>query len=132
MANLERKGEERGLNINVTLHPDSDTWDLLNRIFLQGKKIMAAVDDMRAELGAINEATNEIASDVEALINRVPESGGLSAADAQAIRGEMAAVKDKLKGVAAQYPVVVVEPPPPPVEEPPVDPTTPSARNRRF
>ena len=127
----ERKGEERGLNINVTLHPDSDTWNLLNRIFLQGKKIMGAVEDMRAELGGINEATNEIAADVDALINRVPESGGLSAADAQAIRGEMAAVKDKLKGVAAQYPVVVVEPPP--VEEvPPVDPSTPASRRNRF
>lgn len=62
---------------------------------------MAKVDDLKAELVAINETTNEIASDIDDLMKRV--SGGLSAAEADEVNAELVALRDRLTGVAALH-----------------------------
>lgn len=64
----------------------------------QGASIMGKVDDLRTELAAANEVTNEIASDVEELVRKAAE-GQVTEADVQAAR----ALGDRLRAVAAAY-----------------------------
>ena len=133
MGKPEKGDEQRNLNLNVTLHPDPAVWDLLTRIYNQGRHIMADVNSMRKELVEANEATNELAADVQELIGKI-KVGAMSEEEAAEIQAGLSDLKNKLQGVASQYPVPVVVPDVPPVEEPPVEPPVvdPTARRNRF
>lgn len=97
--------------VHVHFHPLSDLSEIksrlislelkLDRIFKQQGVMMAKVDDLKAELVAANEATNEIASDLDALIARL--AGGLSDAEATEVQGQITALKEKLQSVAAKH-----------------------------
>ena len=65
---------------------------------------MAAFDDLKAELGVLNGTTNEIAADIDELIARLGQSGGLTEAQAQEIIADLRGHSETLKGVAAKYP----------------------------
>lgn len=62
---------------------------------------MAKVDELKAELVAANEATNELASDMDDLLSRL--EGGLSAEEATAVQAQITELKTKLQAVAAKH-----------------------------
>ncbi len=80
---------------------DAGATQKLDQILAQGRSIMAKQDELLAELVAANDATNEIASDLDALLARL--DGGLSPAEADAVKAEISKLKDRLTGVAAKY-----------------------------
>lgn len=63
---------------------------------------MAKVDELKAELVAANETTNEIAADVADLLTKLA-TGGLTAAEADEVKAQITALNEKLKGVASQW-----------------------------
>ena len=63
---------------------------------------MSKVEELEAELIAVNEVTNEIAVDVSDLLAKLA-AGGLSAEEADAVKAQIVALKEKLQGVAAQH-----------------------------
>lgn len=73
---------------------------------------MSAFTDVKTELGVINTTTNEIATDIDELIAKLTQPGGMSEAEAAEVVTELRAVSTTLKGVASKYPAV------PPVEPP--------------
>lgn len=78
---------------------------------------MSAFADVKLELGVINEATNEIASDIDDLIALMTKPGGMTEAEAVEVVSDLRGVSEKLKGIAAKHPAPPAEPPPtPPVE----------------
>lgn len=73
---------------------------------------MAAFDDLKAELGVINGTTNEIAADLDEVIAKLNNPGGLTEAQAQEIVNDLRSTSTTLKGIATKYPAVVTPPPP--------------------
>ena len=68
------------------------------------EEIMANVAQMQAEVAAINEATNEIAADIDGLKARIEEllaGGGLTGPDSDAVLAELVAISERLRGIAA-------------------------------
>lgn len=105
MKNKEVDSMKYDVNLNIT---DSRTVYLLETLLTQGQKIlsrleriMAKVDDLKAELVAANEVTNEIAADIADLVERT--KGGLSPAEADEVGAQLTALKEKLAGVAAVH-----------------------------
>lgn len=80
---------------------------ILTRLAAMESKIMSAFDDIKKELGTINETTNEIASDIDELITKI--GTGMTDAQAQEVVTDLQGISTTLKGVAAKYPA----PPPP-------------------
>ena len=76
--------------------------DKLDRILKQQERIMASAAELKAELVAANEATNEIAVDLQDLVSKVGP-GTLSATEAQEVQDSLVALKTKLQGVAAVH-----------------------------
>jgi uncharacterized coiled-coil DUF342 family protein len=74
----------------------------VEQVYQQGVKVLAKVDELKAELVAANETTNEIADDVTDLLNKLA-AGGLSPAEADEVKAQIVALNEKLKGVAAQH-----------------------------
>lgn len=62
---------------------------------------MANIDDLKTELAAANETTNEIAADLTELVTKL--STGLSEAETQEVKTEITALTARLRGVASQY-----------------------------
>lgn len=75
----------------------------LDKIYEQGEKIMAKVDELLAALEEANVTTNEIADDITVLMNQLVE-GGLSPEEAIVVQEKIADLNTRLKAVAAQYP----------------------------
>lgn len=67
----------------------------------QGVSLMSKLDELKQELVEANTVTNEIASDVDGLVARL--EGGLSPAEADEVKGQLVALKERLTGVAAKY-----------------------------
>lgn len=86
---------------------------------------MGALDDLKQELVEINEATNELATDVDDLISKMG-TGAISEEEAQDLRSSLIAVKDKLKGTAAKHTPESGGG----TNEPPFDPVAGQRRNR--
>lgn len=63
---------------------------------------MADVKTMRKDLEDANVVTNEIASDIQDLMDRLT-TPGLSQAETEEIAGKLASLKDRLTGVASAY-----------------------------
>lgn len=81
--------------------------NLLNtKIEIMGEKL----DAINAQLAGINDATNNIAADLERLAGQI--TGGLSSAEADAVVASLQVAADKLKAIADINP----EDPTPPVE----------------
>jgi hypothetical protein len=96
------------IECNIHFHDHSHSAALevkIDRILHLQEKIMTVAEDLRAELGTINETTNEIAADVATLIGLVGE-GSVSATDAAELKAGLVALKEKLEGVDASYPPV--------------------------
>lgn len=100
---------------SVSVHCGGDSDMRLARIEERLETIMGVLDDMRVTLGEINETTDELAADIDDLMARL--AGGITAEEADDFADELGAVRDRLRGVAGEWPVVVA----PPVEEPPVE-----------
>lgn len=81
---------------------------ILTRLQQMEKNIMAAIDQVREELGVINGVTTEIASDIDELIANSVKPGMTDAEAAEVVEA-LKGVSTTLKGVAAKYPA----PPPP-------------------
>jgi thiamine biosynthesis lipoprotein ApbE len=91
------------IEVHVHIHNHSTALEVkIDRILHLQERIMSVVDDLKQELVAINAATNEIASDVTALLAKVTD-GGVSAADAAELKTSLVAIRERLTGVAAQY-----------------------------
>lgn len=85
-----------------------ETLNLLkSKIEIMGQKL----DEILAQVSGINDATNNIAADLERLAGQI--SGGLSAAEADSVIADLKTAADKLKAIADINPEDV--PPPPPV-----------------
>lgn len=105
------------IEIHVYLHGDEDKvlakLEELKTIVLgirnQGGQIVAKVDELLAELGQVNATTNEIASDIDELLAQL--AGGLTAAEAETVKAELVALKERLVAVAAKHPPVPPTPP---------------------
>lgn len=80
----------------------------IDKLLEQQEKMMATVEELKSELAEINATTDELAADVAELVSKIPDGAGLDE-----VKAGLVAVKDRLKGVAASYPVVN---PPPPVD----------------
>lgn len=89
------------IHIHIHHHPDSTTDSKLDRIISNQGVMMAKVDDLKAELVAINSTTDEIAADIADLVSRI--AGGLSAAEAEEVNAQLIALKERLTGVAATH-----------------------------
>ena len=88
------------MRIDIYLHhvgADSKLDEILEKV----NTIMAAVDDLRAELVEINTTTNELAVDVDDLLARL--SGGLSAAEAEEVKTKLQELKAALQAVAVKH-----------------------------
>lgn len=70
---------------------------------------MAAIDDIRVELGKINAKTTEIASDIDELIAGIKP--GMSDVEAQEVVDGLRGISKTLEGVAAKYPAPQIIPP---------------------
>lgn len=68
----------------------------------QGVHIMSKMDDLEAELVTANDTTNEIASDLDALIAQSVKPG-LSEAEADQLKADIQAFNTRLRGVADKY-----------------------------
>lgn len=67
-------------------------------------RIMGYIDDIRSELTAINGVTNEIAADVQSLLDLVTGfKNGMTQAEAEEVKQQLAALKARLLGVASQH-----------------------------
>lgn len=66
------------------------------------RQIMASLAELETELVAANEATNEIAADLQDLINKLA-AGGMTPAEEQSVLEQLAALRTKLQGVAATH-----------------------------
>jgi hypothetical protein len=73
----------------------------LSDIRQQQGVIMAKIDELNAELVAINASTNELAADVDALLAQ--NLNGLSPAEADSVKAQLTAIKDSLQATAAKY-----------------------------
>lgn len=84
---------------HVYLHQDNSKLDKL----LRGQAIiMAKVDELNEELVQINETTNEIAGDMDDLISKVGD-GSISSVEAEAIKTQLVALKERLTGIASTH-----------------------------
>lgn len=79
-----------------------------SKIEIMGEKL----DAIKAELSAINDATNNIAADLDRLAGQI--SGGLSAEEADSVVADLKATSEQLKAIAAKNPETGE--PTPPVE----------------
>jgi methyl-accepting chemotaxis protein len=67
---------------------------LTSKIEIMGEKL----DQIKEQLSGINDATNNIAADLERLAGQI--SGGLSAEEADSVVADLKATTDKLKAIA--------------------------------
>lgn len=84
------------INLNVTLPTDAlaEVNEKLDQILLQGEKLMSKATEINELVTAMNDATNEIASDLEAL--RAQIAGGLSAEEAADVVAKLDGLKARL------------------------------------
>lgn len=96
------------IDVHVHLHStgnggvSSELEGKIDKLLVNQETIMARVDDLKAELVAANEATNEIASDVDDLAKRLA-SGVLTEAETSEVQAELVALKTRLQSVAAVH-----------------------------
>ena len=91
------------IDVHVHLYQHSGSLEhKVDKILQQQGVMMAKVDELKAELVAANETTNEIAADVTDLLNRLA-AGGLTVAEADEVKAQIVALNEKLKGVASQH-----------------------------
>lgn len=109
------------------LQPVQDRLDLLvatvNRVLTQGERVMTAADDLKAGIAQINEATNNIASDIQRLKDKI--SSSMSAADVADVQGELTGAVSRLQGLAADPDNPDPAATPTPVPEPEPEPEAP-------
>jgi len=95
-----------------------------NRVLIQGASLMAASDDMKADLGKIDAATNNIAADIQRLKDKI--SSSMSPADVADVKSALARTVTRLEGLAADPsnpdPTPEPQPQPEPEPEPPLQP----------
>lgn len=89
------------IHIHIPNITNEDISCKLDKILEQLEVMMAKVDELKAELVAANEATNELASDMDDLLSRL--EGGLSAEEATAVQAQITELKTKLQAVAAKH-----------------------------
>jgi hypothetical protein len=94
------------MTINVYHHfPDKGKDELMVKIFEQLKFLNTKIeimgeklDAINAQLSGINDATNNIAADLERLATQI--SGGLTATEADTVVASLQVAADKLKAIA--------------------------------
>lgn len=77
--------------------------DRVKHIEQQGAQAMSKLEELESELQAANEATNEIASDIDDILAKLANPQGLSEAEADSLRAQLAAHKETLQGIAAKH-----------------------------
>jgi hypothetical protein len=79
--------------------------DLFALVQAQGVSIMAAFDEMKAELATINVTTNELAEDLDDVIAKLAAATGgvLTPEQAAEIVDDLKATSEGLKAVAAKW-----------------------------
>lgn len=106
------------MNIHIHIHHHNKGEDKLfteiksitQKIETMGQKL----DEIKEQLAGINDATNNIAADLDRLAGQI--SGGLSAEEADSVVADLKSTSDKLKAIAAINPE-------------PVEPTEPTEPN---
>lgn len=95
---------------DVHIHMDNPTGiqRQLTEILKGIRILMADVEDIQAKLAEANETTNEIAADLQELLDKI--NTGMSAEAVAAVKAGLSAHVEALKGVAAVVPEA--EPPP--------------------
>jgi hypothetical protein len=86
------------LEIHVHIHHSATLEAKVDKILSQQEKMMATIEEIRQELVEINEVTNEMADDVNDLINRVPDGAGM-----EEIKSSLVSLKGRLQGIASQH-----------------------------
>ncbi len=85
----------------------------LDQLLNIGRRIMAKIDDVNELLTKIDDETNQVAAEIQQLKDQIANSGGISAADADAVVAKLGALQTRLQGLAAD--------PNNPVPAPPAD-----------
>lgn len=96
------KGENIDININVNSLEQTEVLDWLKKIHKQGVLLMASAAEMKAALEEANSTTNEIAADIDELINK-QGSGVLTPEEATEVQAKMVELSTRLKLVANVY-----------------------------
>lgn len=92
---------------------------LLNWILnLYWRPIMSKIDELLALVREGNDVLTEVASDVDALVARLPEDGGLSAAEVTQLKTELEGHVSRMREVASKYEAPIDPPVPDPGPEP--------------
>lgn len=114
MKRKPRKPLPMPININVNhRYADGDVRCLLEYLLEQQRCILAKLSTFNDLLDAMNTTTNEIASNVQILIDKL-NAGGMSETEEQEVLAKMQTQADALKAVAASSSNPA--PPVPPVE----------------
>jgi len=76
---------------------------LLNEILTQNKKIMGQLDDIKADLQAMNDAADGVQKDLDFIKAKLDAAiGGLSVSETQEVAGLVAAAKAKFQALDAE------------------------------
>ena len=76
---------------------------LIVLVIYYGERIMAAIDDLRAQVAQITTDLAEVSSDVDSLIAGLPGEGGLNAEQVAELKNSLANVSSGLRTVADKY-----------------------------
>jgi len=102
------------MELHIHIHnPDVEV--KIDKVIKKLETIVNKVDELKAELTAANEVTNEIAVDVQDLLNKLVV-GGLTAAEADEVKAQIVTLTARLRAVASQHSTEPVDPNVPVVE----------------
>jgi hypothetical protein len=91
------------IEIDVNLHTISPNVEAkIDKILQQQGVMMAKVDDLKAELVAANQATDDIAVELDDLVKKLA-AGGLTADETAEVTAQATALKAKLQGIASTH-----------------------------
>jgi predicted nucleic acid-binding Zn-ribbon protein len=86
------------IEVHVHLHHSATLESKIDKILEGQNKLMATAAELKQELVDINTTTDEIAADVDDLVNNVPNGS-----EFDEVRDGLKALGTRLKGIASQH-----------------------------
>lgn len=90
------------VNVNLNMARDSEIIDLLKKITNQNTNMAKKIDEINAQLDEINDATNNIAADLDRLAGQT--EGGLTPEEAESVTSRLRDSATALRAVANRNP----------------------------
>ena len=96
------------VNLIVKGNNETEVLDLLQKIIKQNTNMAKKIDEINATLDEINDATNNIAADLDRIAGGL--EGGLSAEEAQSVSDRLTSTATQLRAIANRNPETPEEP----------------------